>query len=205
MPQARFRGSVSTQSPWKFNMRNGFYKTQSDHPLCSSCFSDRPGTFFSTERKPKRIVSPLLSHPEQFSLLLSVSPPACADSLVLLLLNYALLFPEPEEPAAEASLLTLFCIPSMCYDLFWVLFAAKLLTQLQFCFHVLIGWECSLLWVPGEGSKSFSKGTIYTFVKGCFFLFLNALPIWILNTTNIQTYHIFVCRKKVLMKIIVFL
>lgn len=205
MLRARFRGSVSKQSPWKFNMRNGFYKTQSDHPLCSGCFSDRPGTFFSTDRKPKCIVSPLLSHPVRFSLPLSFFP-LCVLTLVLLLLNYALLFPEPEEPAAEASLLTLFCIPSMCYDLFGVLFAAKLLTQLQFCFHILIGWECSLLWVPGEGRKSFSKGTIYTFVKGFFFcLFLNALPIWILNTTNIQTYHIFACRKKVLMKIIVFL
>lgn len=66
-------------------------------------------------------------------------PHVCADSLVPLLLNYALLFPQAEELAAEASLLTLFCIPSMCSDLFWVLFAAKLLTQLRFCFHILIG------------------------------------------------------------------
>lgn len=62
-----------------------------------------------------------------------------ADSLVPLLLNYALLFPQPEEVTAEALLLTLFCIPSMSFNLFWVLFAAKMLTQHQFCFHGLTG------------------------------------------------------------------
>lgn len=65
--------------------------------------------------------------------------PVYADSLVPPLLNYALLFPQPEELTAEALFLTLFCIPSMCYNLFWVLFAAKMLTQLQFCFPILIG------------------------------------------------------------------
>jgi hypothetical protein len=44
--------------------------------------------------------------------------PVYADSLVLLLLNYALLFPQPEELTAEALFLTLFCIPSMCCNLF---------------------------------------------------------------------------------------
>lgn len=77
-------------------------------------------------------------HFPSFFLLLSFFP-VYADSLVPLLLNYALLFPQPEELTAEALFLTLFCIPSMSYNLFWVLFAAKMLTQHQFCFHGLTG------------------------------------------------------------------
>lgn len=70
--------------------------------------------------------------------------PMHADSLVPLLLNYALLFPQPEELTAEALFLTLFCIPSMSHNLFWVLFAAKMLMQHQFCFHGLTGYKHAL-------------------------------------------------------------
>lgn len=76
--------------------------------------------------------------PLAFFLLLSYFP-LSADSLAPLLLNYALLFPQPGELTAEALFPTWFCIPTMCYNLFWVLFAANMLTQLQFCFHILIG------------------------------------------------------------------
>lgn len=165
MPWASFRCSVSTQSPWKFAMRNGLYQT--DQTTLSA-----PGaSLISLGLSSLRIGNPL----SLYSL-----PVPCGFSGFFHFFPCVCWLPR-SSPTKLCSIISrawrtrswsitpnLICIPSMCYDLFWVLFAAKLLTQLQFCFHILIGWECSLLWVPGEGRKSFSKGTIYTFVKGLF-------------------------------------
>lgn len=96
------------------------YKTQPVWPLCSWTFSDQAGHFFSPNNQPPSIFlqfpPTLLPSPRIF--LAAFIFPVYADSPVPPLLNYALLFPQPEELTAEALFLTLFCIPSMCYNLF---------------------------------------------------------------------------------------
>lgn len=132
---------VHLESPWKLP-ESSLYKTQPVRPLYFWTFSDKAGPFFflSSDGKSPRILlqfPPTVSYPLHFSCFFHF--PVYADSPSFPLLNYALLFPQPEELTAEALFLILFCIPSMCSNLFWVLFAAKMLTQLQFCFHILIG------------------------------------------------------------------
>lgn len=108
--------------------------------------------------------------------------PMHADSLVPLLLNYALLFPQPEELTAEALFLTLFCIPSMSHNLFWVLFAAKMLMQHQFCFHGLTGYKHALTRSTRIKTVSYRNTNTNTsthsdqpplFFSGCVLLFLS--------------------------------